>query len=56
MSVVPMHLLMASVENPMAYLIAFGLKKVEKERPELATDSKYMQLNPSITILGRAAG
>ncbi len=48
MSVVPMHLLMASVENPMAYLIAFGLKKVEKERPELATDSKYMQLKSQL--------
>jgi hypothetical protein len=35
---------MASVENPMAYLLAFGLKKVEGQRPELANDSKYIEL------------
>ena len=35
---------MASVENPMAYLLAFGLKKIENERPELANDSKYLEL------------
>ena len=35
---------MASVENPMAYLLAFGLKKVENETPELANDQKYIEL------------
>ncbi|HYY91587.1 MAG TPA: hypothetical protein VE955_06325 [Candidatus Dormibacteraeota bacterium] len=35
---------MASAENPMAYLIAFGLKKVEQERPEIASDSRYIEL------------
>jgi hypothetical protein len=35
---------MASVENPMAYLLAFGLKKVEDETPELASDAKYIEL------------
>jgi hypothetical protein len=28
----------------MAYLIAFGLKKVEQERPEIASDSRYIEL------------
>src|SRR5256712_4499378 len=35
---------MATPENPMAYLLAFGLRKIEQERPELAGDAKYAQL------------
>jgi hypothetical protein len=35
---------MATPENPMAYLLEFGLRKIEKERPELANDSKYVEL------------
>ena len=42
------NLLMASNDNPMAYLLAFGLKKVESERPELATDAKYHQLKDQL--------
>jgi hypothetical protein len=35
---------MATSENPMAYLLAFGLRRIEQERPELANDSKYVEL------------
>ena len=35
---------MAASENPMAYLLEYGLQKVERERPELANDAKYHQL------------
>src|SRR6267143_3464091 len=35
---------MATPENPMAYLLAFGLRKIEQERPELANDQKYVEL------------
>lgn len=28
----------------MAYLLEFGLRKIEQERPELAQDSKYVEL------------
>lgn len=44
LSDVRMVVLMASVENPMAYLLAFGLKKIEGETPELASDAKYQEL------------
>jgi len=40
--------LMASIENPMAYLLAFGLKKVENEKPELVNDSRYIQLKSQL--------
>lgn len=35
---------MSSPDNPMAYLLEFGLRKVERERPELAKDGKYRDL------------
>jgi hypothetical protein len=35
---------MASSSNPMAYLLEFGLRKVETERPELGNDSRYLEL------------
>lgn len=35
---------MAAAENPMAYLLEYGLRKIEKDRPELASDQKYHQL------------
>jgi len=35
---------MAGAENPMAYLLEVGLRRVERERPELANDSKYAEL------------
>jgi len=35
---------MAAQENPMAYLLAFDLRKIEQERPELAHDQQYAQL------------
>jgi hypothetical protein len=35
---------MAAPENPMAYLLAFGLRRIEQERPELAHDQQYAQL------------
>src|SRR5438128_10739104 len=37
-------LLMATPENPMAYLLEFGLRKIERERPEIANDQKYAEL------------
>jgi len=39
---------MSSPENPMAYLLEFGLRKVERERPELANDEKYRDLKASL--------
>jgi hypothetical protein len=44
----PMILIMASAENPMAYLLALGLKRVEGERPELANDAKYQGLKSQL--------
>ena len=41
-------LLMAAAENPMAYLLEYGLRKVEKERPELAGDRKYLELKTQL--------
>ncbi len=35
---------MSSPENPMAYLLEVGLRKVEQERPELAGDRNYQNL------------
>jgi hypothetical protein len=36
--------LMGSSENPMAYLLEYGLRRVEQERPDLNNDSKYLEL------------
>src|SRR6266571_433751 len=33
-----------AADNPMAYLLEVGLRKVERERPEMANDSKYAEL------------
>ena len=33
-----------AADNPMAYLLEVGLRKVERERPEMASDSKYAEL------------
>src|SRR2546430_3671925 len=35
---------MATPENPMAYLLEFSLRKIERERPEIAKDQKYAEL------------
>src|SRR3989442_12059555 len=35
---------MATPENPMAYLLEFSLRKIERERPEIAKDQKYGEL------------
>src|SRR3989442_7186425 len=35
---------MATPENPMAYLLEVGLRKIERERPEIANDQKYREL------------
>src|SRR3989442_8613608 len=35
---------MASSQNPMAYLLENGLRRVESERPELSNDSRYLEL------------
>src|SRR6266705_6366959 len=39
---------MASSENPMAYLLEYGLRRVETERPELANDSRYLELKEQV--------
>jgi hypothetical protein len=39
---------MASSENPMAYLLEHGLRRVETERPELANDSRYLELKEQL--------
>ncbi len=39
---------MATPENPMAYLLEFGLRKVEKERPELTNDGRYLDLKAQL--------
>ncbi len=39
---------MATPENPMAYLLEFGLRKVEKERPELSNDGRYLDLKSQL--------
>jgi len=39
---------MSSADNPMAYLLEFGLKKVEKERPDLARDATYRGLKAKL--------
>src|SRR5438094_9392599 len=36
--------LVMAADNPMAYLLEVGLRKVERERPEMASDSKYAEL------------
>src|SRR5438046_5388192 len=39
---------MASSANPMAYLLEYGLRRVETERPELGNDSKYLELKEQL--------
>jgi len=39
---------MASPDNPMAYLLEYGLRRVESERPELTGDSKYLDLKDQL--------
>ena len=39
---------MASSQNPMAYLLENGLRRVEGERPELANDSRYQELKEQL--------
>src|SRR3989475_6853732 len=39
---------MASSANPMAYLLEYGLRKVESERPELGNDSRYLELKDQL--------
>ena len=39
---------MSTSENPMAYLLEFGLRKVEQERPELHNDTQYLDLKAQL--------
>ena len=39
---------MASSQNPMAYLLENGLRRVENERPELSNDSRYLELKEQL--------
>ncbi len=39
---------MSSPENPMAYLLEFGLRRVERERPELQNDPRYQDLKSKL--------
>jgi len=39
---------MASSQNPMAYLLENGLRRVESERPELSNDSRYQELKEQL--------
>ena len=39
---------MSSPENPMAYLLEFGLRRVEREKPELTNDAKYRDLKAKL--------
>src|SRR5712692_67056 len=39
---------MATAENPMAYLLEFGLRRVEKDRPELGNDGRYLELKAQL--------
>jgi hypothetical protein len=39
---------MASSQNPMAYLLENGLRRVESERPELSNDSRYLELKEQL--------
>src|SRR5712692_9490556 len=39
---------MASSTNPMAYLLEYGLRRVESERPELGNDSRYLELKDQL--------
>jgi hypothetical protein len=39
---------MASSQNPMAYLLENGLRRVESERPELANDTRYQELKEQL--------
>src|SRR2546422_1025542 len=39
---------MASSQNPMAYLLENGLRRVESERPELSNDSRYLELEEQL--------
>ena len=41
-------LFMPGPENPMAYLLEFGLRKVERERPEIENDEKYRRLKAQL--------
>ena len=38
----------AAQGNPMAYLLEYGLRKIEKERPELSNDNRYLQLKADL--------
>jgi len=39
---------MSASENPMAYLLDLGLRKVEKQKPELANDVRYVELKSQL--------
>ena len=39
---------MASSQNPMAFLLENGLRRVEGERPELMNDSRYQELKEQL--------
>jgi len=39
---------MAPSQNPMAYLLENGLRRVESERPELSNDSRYQELKEQL--------
>src|SRR2546425_11657302 len=39
---------MSSPENPMAYLLEVGLRKVEREKPELSSDGRYQSLKDQL--------
>ena len=39
---------MASSGNPMAYLLEYGLRRIETERPELTNDSHYLDLKDQL--------
>jgi hypothetical protein len=39
---------MASSQNPMAYLLENGLRRVESKRPELLNDSRYQELKEQL--------
>lgn len=39
---------MSAPANPMAYLLEYGLRKIEKDRPELTNDNRYLQLKSDL--------
>ena len=39
---------MASSGNPMAYLLEYGLRRIETERPELPSDTHYLELKDQL--------